>query len=29
MTDSDKTEWRFVEEKDVPDGPWKTIVTRS
>jgi hypothetical protein len=26
---SDKTEWRFVEEKDVPDGPWKAIVTRS
>ncbi len=29
MADSDKTEWRFVDEKDVPDGPWKAIVTRS
>jgi hypothetical protein len=29
MSDSDKTEWRFVDEKDVPDGPWKAIVTRS
>jgi hypothetical protein len=28
MTDSEKTEWRFVEEKDVPDGPWKAVVTR-
>ena len=26
---SDITEWRFVDEKDVPDGPWKAIVTRS
>lgn len=23
------TTWRFVEEADVPDGPWKNIVTRS
>ena len=29
MPDSDKTEWRLVDEKDVPDGPWKAIVTRS
>jgi len=29
MADSDKTEWRFIDEKDVPDGPWKAIVTRS
>ncbi len=29
MTENDKTEWRFVEEKDVPDGPWKAVVTRS
>jgi hypothetical protein len=29
MTENDKTEWRFVEESDVPDGPWKVIVTRS
>jgi hypothetical protein len=28
MDDSDKTEWRFVEERDVPDGPWKAIITR-
>jgi hypothetical protein len=28
MKDNDKTEWRFVEEADVPDGPWKVIVTR-
>jgi hypothetical protein len=19
--------WRFIDEKDVPDGPWKEIVT--
>jgi hypothetical protein len=25
---SGKTEWRFVEEEDLPDGPWKAIVTR-
>ena len=24
-----RTTWRFVEEEDVPEGPWKTIVTRS
>jgi len=29
MADSGKTEWRFVDEKDVPDGAWKAIVTRS
>ena len=29
IVDSDTTEWRFVDEKDVPDGPWKAIVTRS
>ncbi len=23
-----QTEWRFVDEKDVPDGPWRKIVTR-
>jgi hypothetical protein len=28
MRDSANTEWRFVEEKDLPDGPWKAIVTR-
>jgi hypothetical protein len=25
----DKVTWQFVEEKDVPDGPWKNIITRS
>ena len=29
IDDSDTTEWRFVDEKDVPDGPWKAIITRS
>jgi hypothetical protein len=29
MEDSDTTEWRFVDEKGVPDGPWKAIITRS
>lgn len=24
---NDVVEWRFVEEKDVPEGPWKEIVT--
>lgn len=28
MKDSDRTEWRFVDEKNVPDGPWKEIVTQ-
>jgi hypothetical protein len=28
MKDSDRSEWRFVDEKDVPDGPWKAIVTQ-
>ncbi len=28
MGDSDDTEWRFVNEQDVPEGPWKEIVTR-
>lgn len=28
MADSDKTEWRFVDEHNVPDGPWRQIVTR-
>lgn len=29
LTDVDTTDWQFVEEADVPDGPWKKIVTRS
>jgi hypothetical protein len=28
IKDSAHTEWRFVDAADVPDGPWKTIVTR-
>ncbi len=28
LTDTARTEWRFVDEKDVPDGPWRKIVTR-
>ncbi|MFZ2886524.1 MAG: hypothetical protein WA021_01755 [Minisyncoccia bacterium] len=28
MPTNDYTEWRFVEEKEVPAGPWKEIVTR-
>ncbi|MGO4102706.1 hypothetical protein AB4Y63_02030 [Leifsonia sp. YAF41] len=27
--ENDRVNWRFVEEKDVPAGPWLTIVTRS
>lgn len=29
MTDNAVTKWRFVEEKDVPEGPWKLIITKS
>ncbi len=28
VEDSARTEWRFVDEAQVPGGPWKTIVTR-
>ena len=28
IEDSARTEWRFVDEAQVPDGPWKAIVTR-
>ncbi len=28
IEDSARTEWRFVEAAEVPDGPWKAIVTR-
>jgi hypothetical protein len=28
MKDNDETEWRFVDEEHVPDGPWQAIVTR-
>jgi hypothetical protein len=27
--DSDRISWRFVDEADVPDGPWRRIVTTS
>jgi len=27
LEDIDKTDWQFVDEKDVPDGPWKQIKT--
>ncbi len=29
LADIDRVDWRFVDEADVPDGPWKTTVTRS
>lgn len=29
MKDNTLTEWRFVESKDVPPGPWKNTVTTS
>ncbi len=29
MNDNDYTVWSFVPEKDVPDGPWRKIITRS
>jgi hypothetical protein len=28
IEDSDRTEWRFVDAANVPDGPWKEIVAR-
>ncbi|MDQ3076963.1 MAG: hypothetical protein M3Q63_02860 [bacterium] len=28
-TDSNKVDWQFIDEKDVPEGPWKTIVITS
>jgi hypothetical protein len=29
MTDNALTEWRFVDQSEVPEGPWTEIVTRS
>ncbi len=29
LSGMDKVSWRFVKENEVPDGPWKTIVTTS
>ncbi|MBM9467047.1 hypothetical protein [Nakamurella leprariae] len=27
--DTDRLDWRFVQEQDVPDGPWRILVTTS
>jgi len=29
LSDVDKTNWQFVDAKDVPDGPWKKTITSS
>jgi hypothetical protein len=29
LEDIDKVDWQFVDEKDVPRGPWKDIITTS
>ena len=29
LSGKDKADWQFVDEKDVPDGPWKQVVTTS
>jgi len=29
LDDEDKTDWQFIDEKDVPNGPWKKVVTNS
>jgi hypothetical protein len=29
MDDNGYTEWEFVEASQVPDGPWKQVVTIS
>jgi hypothetical protein len=29
LQDIDTTSWQFVNETDVPDGPWKNVVTTS
>ncbi len=29
LKDVDKIDWRFVDFNDVPDGPWKKIITKS
>jgi len=29
LKDVDKVDWQFVDEKDVPFGPWKIIVTKT
>lgn len=27
--DSDRVSWRFADDADVPDGPWRRLVTKS
>lgn len=29
LQDVDRTSWHFVQTKDVPEGPWKTVITTS
>lgn len=29
LSDIDKVDWKFIDDADVPDGPWKKIVTKS
>ena len=29
LSDVDKVDWQFIEENNVPSGPWKKIITRS
>lgn len=29
LSDIDKTDWQFVDARDVPDGPWKKIISTS
>ncbi|EKE18615.1 MAG: hypothetical protein ACD_9C00285G0002 [uncultured bacterium] len=29
LSDIDKTNWQFIDVDDVPDGPWKEIITKS
>lgn len=29
LEDIDRVDWRFVDQNDVPEGPWKAIITHS
>lgn len=29
LDDEDRTDWQFINESDVPDGPWRNVITRS
>ena len=29
LADVDKSSWQFIDEQDVPSGPWKNIITKS